>query len=157
MEIYIALAVVIALACIYMYRKNAQSKSREMPPEMNAESSVRPQEASPQAAPLSPKPAEAPRIFVKGPKLTRDDDAFYAIVEAAVAQTLEAEGINPEGGFVIRQIKPVHDEDAAALVLKDNEALYAVIFAAVARTLEIEGIHPEGGFTIQSIKPVPVH
>lgn len=85
------------------------------------------------------------RTYTQGPKLTKNDDAFYAVVQAAVAQTLAAEGINPEGGFVIRSIKPVRDAGQKPLSLKENEALYAVIMSAVAQTLSAEGINPEGG------------
>lgn len=101
-----------------------------------------------------PNEQEVSRTFVPGPKLTRDDDAFYALVHAAIAQTLAAEGINPEGGFAIRAIKPVYDAMQPPLVLRENEALYAVIAAAVAKVLAAEGVNPEGGFVIQSIQPV---
>lgn len=96
------------------------------------------------------------RDFVPGPKLTRDDDAFYAVVYGAVAQAMATEGINPEGGFVIRKIKPVRDVDAKPLSLKEDEALYAVIMSAVGQALSAEGINPEGGFAIRSITPVSI-
>lgn len=96
----------------------------------------------------------APRTYVQGPKLSRDDDAFYALMHATIAQTLAVEGINPEGGFAIRAIKPVYDADRPRLSLKENEALYAVIAAVIGRTLAAEGINPEGGFAIQSVQPM---
>lgn len=94
------------------------------------------------------------RSYVPGPTLTRDDDAFYAVVHAAIAQTLAMEGINPEGGFAIRKIKPVRNTDPVVLSLKENEALYAVVMAAVGQTLSSEGVNPEGGFAIRSITPI---
>lgn len=96
-----------------------------------------------------PEPQQV-RYYVPGPKLTRRDDALYAVISGAVARTLEAEGVNPEGGFAIRSVTPV-EALGPKLTLKDG-ALYAVITAAVASALEAEGISPDGGFAIRSVK-----
>lgn len=61
---------------------------------------------------LEPAPqqlaAELPvRVYTPGPPLTKRDDAFFAVVTAAIAATLESEGINPEGGFAIRSVKAI--------------------------------------------------
>ena len=91
------------------------------------------------------------RFYTPGPKLSRDDDALYAVVHAAVSQALSTEGVDPESGFILRAIKPVRDADAKPLSLSENEALYAVIMASVGQALSLEGINPEGGFAIRSI------
>ena len=82
------------------------------PAQMN-ESPETGQPAAPPAEPLwhppvAPSVPQAPRTYVNGPKLTRKDDALYAVLAAAIAATLEAEGRNPEGGFAIRSVTPVH-------------------------------------------------
>jgi hypothetical protein len=145
---YFLLAVLLAGVCVVLFRK--PHKKRETA--VAKVESVRPEPVShrePDAEPVI-------RSYVPGPKLTKNDDAFYVVVQAAVAQALAAEGINPEGGFAIRQIKPVRGADAAPLSLKENEALYAVITAAVGQALSAEGINPEGGFAIRSIMPVSI-
>ncbi|HIT68374.1 MAG TPA: OadG family protein [Candidatus Aphodomonas merdavium] len=58
------------------------------------------------AAPVPPAPA-VPRTYVPGPKLQPGDPALYAVLTAAVARTLESEGVNPEGGFKIVSVKPM--------------------------------------------------
>jgi|GEM_PF-5915051 len=91
--------------------------------------------------------------FVPGPPLTRKDDAFYAVISAAIAKALASEGVNPEGGFRITSVVSVNDPSAPKLTVKDD-VLYAVITAAIAQTLAAEGIDPERGFTIQAIQAV---
>ena len=58
--------------------------------------------AAPQAVPATPPPA---RVAVPGPALSLPDGALYAVITAAVAQTLAEQGIQPEGGFVITSVK----------------------------------------------------
>lgn len=60
------------------------------------------------ATPAAPAPAPAaPITYVPGPELKAGDPALYAVLTAAVAKTLEAEGVNPEGGFKIVSVKPL--------------------------------------------------
>lgn len=87
------------------------------------------------------------------PPLAREDGSLYAVLTAAVAQTLLSEGINPEGGFVIRSARAVNTPSAKKLTVRDAE-LHAVITAALARVLEAEGRNPETGFAIRSVKAV---
>lgn len=100
----------------------------------------------------SPRAQDAPGYYVPGPLLTRTDDAFYAVITAAVAQTLEAEGVNPEGGFRITAIKQLNEPKIGPKLTPKDDAFYAVLTGAIARTLETEGINPEGGFAIRSVK-----
>ena len=145
--VYILLGVLLVTACCVFIMKRHQKKEAET---VYTEDIY---EKSPRQA-IRTQPIV--RTYVPGPKLTRDDGVFYAVVQAAIAQTLAAEGIDPEKGFVIRAIKPVRDADQNPLSLKENEALYAVIMSAVAQTLSAEGINPEGGFAIRSIAHVSV-
>lgn len=146
--IYIALGVLLIGICFVAYQQNAKTHRKR---ELNASSTEQPV-AVRDSRPAQPQ--EIARTFVPGPKLTRDDDALFAVVYAAIAQTLAREGVNPEGGFAIRALKPVYDTDQPPLSLRENEALYAVIAATIAKTLAAEGINPEGGFVIRSVQPV---
>ena len=58
--------------------------------------------APPVAAQAAPPPA---RAYIPGPPLKLPDGALYAVITAAVAQALAAEGVNPEGGFTITSVK----------------------------------------------------
>lgn len=97
-------------------------------------------------------PAAPMRAYTPGPLLTRKDDAFYAVVTAAVSQVMADEGVNPDGGFAIRNITPIHEPKPGPVLTKKDDALYAVLTAAIARVLESEGVNPEGGFAIREVK-----
>lgn len=140
--VYFLLGVLLIGVCYMLFAK----------PPKKREPVVTRNEPAPRLEPQAPPPVI--RSYVPGPKLSRNDDVLYAVVYAAVAQALAAEGINPEGGFAIKKKKLVHDADAPSLSLKENEALYAVILAAVGQALSAEGVNPEGGFVIRSITPV---
>lgn len=109
--------------------------------------------AAPQAslAPQIPQ-AQPARTYTPGPLLTRQDDAFYAVITAAVARVLADEGVNPEGGFAIRAVKPIDAPTPGPALAPGDGALYAVLTGAIARVLADEGINPEGGFAIKSVK-----
>ena len=101
------------------------------------------------AAPQAPA---APIVYTPGPHLTSRDDALYAVIAATLARTLADEGINPEGGFRIRAVKPLNEAKPGPALTRKDDALYAVITAALAQVLLSEGINPEGGFKITSVK-----
>lgn len=103
------------------------------------------------ALPAVGTPALPVREYVPGPALSREDNALYAAISAAIAGMLEAEGVNPEGGFAIRSVRPVHDAQTKPLTRKDG-ALYAILTAAIGMVLEAEGVDPEKGFRITDIK-----
>lgn len=103
-------------------------------------------------APVARIPAVIPD-FTPGPRLTPKDGAFYALLTAAIGETLAAEGINPEGGFAIRSVRAVQTPESKKLTQKDD-ALYAILTAAIAETLAAEGVNPEGGFAITAVTPV---
>lgn len=150
----VAAAVVAAGLVVFgCYRalKTSGKKSRERGPDRCEPRPFVSAAREPILPATEPEPAQAVREFVPGPALTRRDDAFYAVVSGAIAETLAAEGINPEGGFQITSIKTVNDPAAPKLTMKDG-ALYAVITAAIAQVLALEGVNPEGGFTIQSVR-----
>lgn len=144
---------VILIGCIKALKAVGREKEAPQTPD-------RPQVAPPVTAPVTPaapppQPApQAPRTYVPGPHLTRKDDALYAVITAAIAKVLEAEGINPEGGFAIRSVKPLNEAKPGPELTPKDDAFYAVLTAAIARVLEAEGINPEGGFAIRSVKPL---
>jgi Na+-transporting methylmalonyl-CoA/oxaloacetate decarboxylase gamma subunit len=109
--------------------------------------------AAPQVAPAAPIALDPVRPYTPGPPLEWNSDPFYAVITAAVAQTLAAEGVNPDGGFKIQSVRPVRIPDAPAPSLKDP-ALYAVLTAAIGQVLAAEGVNPEGGFRIVEARPV---
>ncbi|MCL1964619.1 MAG: OadG family protein [Firmicutes bacterium] len=61
----------------------------------------------PSSVPARGVPPVAPpyREYTPGPTLTLGDNALYAAITGAVAETLASEGVNPEGGFVITSVK----------------------------------------------------
>ena len=136
---------VILIGCI----KALKAVSREKEPPQSGG------EVAPVPAPV-PQPQaaaqEAVRTYVPGPHLTQKDDALYAVISAAIASTLEAEGVNPEGGFVIRSVKALNEPKPGPALTQKDDAFYAVITAAIAKVLEAEGVNPEGGFAIRSVK-----
>lgn len=109
--------------------------------------------AAPQAAAMAaPQAPAAPIVYTPGPHLTSRDDALYAVIAATLARTLADEGINPEGGFRLRAVKPLNEAKPGPALTRKDDALYAVITAALAQVLLSEGINPEGGFKITSVK-----
>lgn len=59
-------------------------------------------------APAAPAPAaQKPLTYVPGPQLKAGSSELFAVLTAAVAATLEKEGVNPEGGFKITSVKPL--------------------------------------------------
>lgn len=136
---------VILIGCIKALKVVRREPENESP--QDASTSV------PAVAPAAPAAQVATvRTYVPGPLLTKDDDAFYAVISAAVSATLETEGVNPEGGFVIRAIKALDERMPGPAITPKDDAFYAVVTAAVAKVLEAEGVNPEGGFAIRSVK-----
>lgn len=108
---------------------------------------------TPPAQPVVTPPAVyAPRTYTPGPMLTKQDDAFYAVVTAAIAETLASEGIDPNSGFAIRAVKTIHERLPGPPLTLNDDALYAVITGVVSEVLASEGKNPEGGFAIRSVK-----
>lgn len=124
------------------------SRGRNAPPSGNSAPAGMPPAEAP-----APAPAPPTRTYTPGPMLTRKDDALYAVISAAVARVLEDEGVNPEGGFVIRAVEAINEMRPGPPITPKDEAFYAVITATIAQVLEAEGINPEGGFVIRSIEP----
>lgn len=109
---------------------------------------------APPPAPVQQAVAAPVRTYAPGPLLTRKDDAFYAVLTAAVSQVMADEGINPDGGFVIRDIKTVSERKMGPPIGQKDDAFYAVLTAAIARVLADEGVNPEGGFAIRAVKAI---
>lgn len=143
---------VILIGCIKALTALGKGKQQDATPA--AAPPVQAQPVAPQPVAAAPQPAvqAAPRAYVPGPPITRRDDAFYAVVTAAVSQVLADEGINPDGGFAIRDIRTIREPAAGPALTTKDDALYAIITAAVARVLEAEGRNPESGFAIRSVK-----
>ncbi len=60
------------------------------------------------AAIAAPEPVVLPVVsYTPGPTITPKDDAFYAVVSAAVAAVLADEGVDPEKGFKITSVTAV--------------------------------------------------
>ncbi len=143
--VVVFVGLIILIACINALRA---VKGKENAAPEAGRAAEQPVFAVPAAA-AAPLP-ETVRAYTPGPPITRSDGAFHAVVNAAIAQTLTDEGVNPEGGFVIRSVKKI-DELGKKLTTKDG-ALYAVVTGAVAETLAAEGVNPDGGFVIHSVK-----
>lgn len=145
---------IILIGCIKALK--AISREKETPPAASGGGA----QALPDApAPTPPAPIQqavaAPaRTYVPGPLLSRKDDAFYAVLTAAVSQVMADEGINPDGGFVIRDIKTVSERKMGPPIGQKDDAFYAVLTAAIARVLADEGVNPEGGFAIRAVKAI---
>ncbi|MDR0929767.1 MAG: OadG family protein [Oscillospiraceae bacterium] len=144
------IGLIIIIACIRVLKpRKAKPDAEQAPaaPEIPA-APIAP--AVPMAAPIALDPV---RPYTPGAPLERNSDPFYAVITAAIAQTLATEGVNPDGGFKIQSIRPVRIPDAPAPSLKDP-ALYAVLTAAIGQVLAAEGVNPEGGFRIVEARPV---
>lgn len=141
---------IILIGCIKALK--AVGREKETPPQTGGAQG--PGTSQDTFVPAAQSAQEPPKTYVPGPLLTRKDDAFYAVVTAAVAQTLEAEGVNPEGGFRITAIKQLNEPKAGPKLTPSDDAFFAVLTGAIARVLEAEGINPEGGFAIRSVKAV---
>ncbi len=137
---YGIIAVCILLAVVFAVRRNRPTGGGDAP---QAPASA----AQPQAAPPVPM-----RSYTPGPLLTRRNPAFFAVIAAAVAEVMASEGRNPEGGFVIRDVKTIRELVPGPAITSKDDAFFAVVAGAISQVLESEGKNPEGGFAIRGIK-----
>lgn len=150
---YILIAAAVIAVIYFVGRsqpRKAAGRSEDAAGEETAHSDGAPADA--QAAPVT-APLPIVSAFEPGPALTPKDGAFYAVLTAAIGETLAREGVNPDGGFAIRSVRPVSAPGARKLTPKDD-AFYAVVTAAIAETLAAEGVNPETGFAITAVTPV---
>lgn len=92
------LGLVLLIGCITLMR-NLVSRLQKN----DKEAAAPVQSAAQPAAPAVP----VTREYTPGPELKLPDPALYAVITAAVAAELEQEGVNPQGGFAIRSVKPL--------------------------------------------------
>lgn len=135
------IGLIILIGCIKALK--VVRREKESPPQAHS---------APPDQPSAVQPQQPARTYVPGPLLTRKDDALYAVLAASIASTLASEGVNPEGGFVIRSIRALNEPVAGPALTPKDDAFYALLTATIAKVLEPEGINPEGGFAIRGVK-----